>query len=242
MGLAASFVLHLVAVGLYPLIMDYLAPEAVPLDPLDEERRPPGMEVVAMREVPDLPDPEPRVTVPDVDVPVPHLEPDEPSPEELEVERPERPPTVAERLWPRLADPRIWVPMDPELTELTDLERAEILLRGQLESWNDSVAVAIAMRERAVDWTYTDDDGRRWGLSEGRLHLGDYSIPLPFVFQPPPGRRQEMNRRQWEIDELIRGASGAVIRETWAERAREIRRRMEEERGNRREDGGPSRP
>ena len=138
--------------------------------------------------------------------------------------------TVAERLQPRIIDPRLWLPINPDYTELTDQERAELLLRGMIQSWNDSMAVAEALSERAMDWTYTDDDGRRWGLSPGRLHLGDFSIPLPFSFALPPGRRETLADRQQIRDDLARGAATAIIRETWAERARAIRERLEAER------------
>jgi hypothetical protein len=108
-----------------------------------------------------------------------------------------------------------------------------------IRSWNDSVAVAVALSGEATDWTYTDEEGRRWGLSPGRLHLGDFSIPLPFSFQLPPGRRDEvMARGTGRSRTILRGAppprSGS-----WAERAREIRERMDEERARAGGGGGP---
>lgn len=138
--------------------------------------------------------------------------------------------TVAERLQPRIVDPRLWLPLSGEYVGLTDEERAQLLLRGMIRSWNDSMAVAEALSERAMDWTYTDDEGRRWGLSPGRLHLGDFSIPLPFALAPPPGRRDALADRQLIRDDLARGALTSAIRESWAERARAIRERLEAER------------
>jgi hypothetical protein len=239
-GLGVSVVLHLVAVAIYPLLMDSLAPERVPADPMELTELRPGIEVLLISEVVDVTDPapEPAVRDPDVAIVVPELDPGDPAPDEVEPLPPERRRTVAERLRPRMVDPRLWMPMDRDITDLTDHERAELLLRGMIRSWNDSMAVAAALAEDARDWTYTDEDGRRWGLSPGRLHLGDFSIPLPFSFEAPPGRRDELARRQWEMQDMARAASTAAIQETWAERAREIRRRMENERGNRRPDGG----
>lgn len=241
-GFAASIVLHVLALLFYPWLMDRLEPgppPGVPSDPEAVAVR--GMEILVLLEIApdDEPDPPEEEPVPDEPVdpvpvrPLPPLDPGEaplPGEDEVDEDEEQRRATAAERLQPTMADPRLWAPLDREYTDLTDEERAELLLRGMIRSWNDSVAVAAALSGRATDWTYTDEDGRRWGLSPGRLHLGDFSIPLPFSFEIPPGRREAMARRQWEIDDLMRGAVSAEVRETWAERAREIRERMDRER------------
>ena len=73
--------------------------------------------------------------------------------------------------------------------------------------------------------------GRRWGLASGRLYLGDFSVPLPFSFEVSPDQRREWAGRQWLAQDLAQGAVVAQIRETWADRARAIRERLEAERG-----------
>lgn len=146
--------------------------------------------------------------------------------------------TAGERLRPRPGDPRLWAWLDPEVGQLTDQERAELLLEGLIATWNDSVAVAAALSDQQSDWTYVDEDGRRWGLSPGRLHLGDFSVPLPIQFDVPRFHRESHARRQWEIQDILRGATTAEIRETWSERAREIRERMDAERDRARQGGG----
>ena len=246
-GLVVSALVHLLVIALYPLLTGtpgILGPEERP-----PEDRPPldGTEVVAIRELPELPD-EPEEPEP---LPEPEEEPPPAAPADAVGEEDEEPevepdpdaepgPSVAERLQPQMVDPRLWAPVDPQHTELTEAERAELLFRGMIRSWNDSMAVAAALREDARDWTYTDSDGQRWGLSPGRLHLGDFSIPLPFSFSPAPGQWQEQMERSWVLEDLARGRDAAIIRETWAERAREIRERMESERPSAAEgdDGG----
>ena len=186
----------------------------------------------------DLPDPVELEEETPFALPLP-VPPSTPTPGEG-VQATERDPeqwTAAERLRPRMGDPRLWVPLDRELTDLTDEERAEIYLRGMIQDWNDSVAVAVALSGEATDWTFTDEEGRRWGLSPGRLHLGDFSIPLPISFQLPPGRRDEMAMRNWELRDIMRGSATAAVRESWAERAREIRERLEAERAERQGSG-----
>ena len=242
-GMVASVLLHGLALVLYPILMDRVVPVQAPSAPIPSDPSLRGIEILALRELAPEDEPEPPPEDPPVQEdpilptparPFPPVSPGAApgaadAADEEEEER--RRATVAERLRPTLGDPRLWVPLDREYTDLSDEERAELLLRGMIRSWNDSVAVAAALSGQATDWTYTDDEGQRWGLSPGRLHLGDFSIPLPFSFEVPPGRRETAARRQWEVNDLIRGAAAAQVRETWAERAREIRERMDRERG-----------
>ncbi len=234
-GLLASAVLHLLIIAIYPLFLG--DPEA---RPPTGELPPPlsvveGTEIVQIVELPETPEPSPPAPAPEEapqtkpsDVNLTAAADDEPGEEAEEPE--EEGLTLAERLQPRMIDPRLWAPVDPEYTQLSEEERAQLLLRGMIQSWIDSMAVAEAISERATDWTYTDDEGRRWGLSPGRLHLGDFSIPLPFSFALPPGRREALAEQQLIRDDLARSSATAIIRETWAQRARAIRERLEAER------------
>ncbi len=255
-GIGLSIVAHILLLALYPVVMERLSPDLREVereDPVDFER---GMEIVLLLEtepaeeefedppearvepevVPEPP-PEPDVEVaeppapPVIDLPTLPAEP--PAVADPDAE----PPTVAELLRPRAGDPRLWAPLTAEYLELTDAERAQIMLQSMLRTWNDSMAVARALADRSTDWTYTDEEGRRWGISPGRLHLGDYSVPLPIVFEAPNWIRNDMARRQWINDDIARGAAAHQMRETWAERAQEIRRRMDEERARQRGGG-----
>lgn len=252
---------HIILLALYPLFMASWTP---PLrDAPDRDRPEPGMEFVYLDERPDLPDPDPLDEIPEEEPP-PELPEPEPEPEPEPAPDPAAEPAVpvaplpaqeeeegepeavteeelrrhvAELLQPQIPDSRLWRFGDRPYMELSDEERAQLMLAGMLRDWNDSIAVAAALSERAMDWTYTDDEGRRWGLSPGRLHLGDYAIPLPFTFGTPPGLRDRADRERWINEDLARGAASQMMRETWAERAREIRRRMDEERARQRGGG-----
>jgi len=139
-------------------------------------------------------------------------------------------PTAAERLRPSLEDRRLWAPLSPELNELTPEQRAELELAGAIAGWHDSLS-AEAERQRALtDWTTTDAQGRRWGVSEGQLHLGGLTLPLPFTFGTPVGKRDEANRRAWEWEELQRGSLTGETRDSWKDRAQAIRERRDRER------------
>lgn len=263
-GFTLSLFIHVVAVILYPVVMDSTAPD--PVSPADDTPDDVALdfEVITFREVidqdpteiptPDAPTAEPTEE-PDVPLPTPAPPIDLPpvdlppvddvmveDPEEIEdsneAEEEEDLRTLAERLQPGMGDPRLWSFLLPDQSDLSDAERATLLLEGMLHQFNDSVAVAAALAGDAQDWTYTDEDGRRWGLSPGTLHLGDFSIPLPIYFEVPPGLSNEFGRRNWEIDDIMRGVNQAQIRETWSQRAREIRERMDAERDRRRSGGG----
>lgn len=145
-------------------------------------------------------------------------------------------PTAAERLRPRLSDERLWAPLDAALNELTLEQRLELELSGKIADWQDSLAVALESERALTDWTRTDAEGRRWGVSEGKLHLGDITLPLPFSFGTPVGRRDEAARAAWEWEEIQRGATAGTLRDSWKERAKAIRERRDRERARARPD------
>lgn len=145
-------------------------------------------------------------------------------------------PTAAERLQPRLEDPRLWAALDRALADLTLEQRLNLELQGRIAEWQDSLALAEEALRRGTDWTTTDGQGRRWGVSEGQLHLGDVTLPLPFAFGTPVGKRDEVNRRAWEWQEITRGAAGGEVRDSWKDRAQAIRERRDRERAQPRPD------
>ncbi|MDP2958620.1 MAG: hypothetical protein Q8N53_19500 [Longimicrobiales bacterium] len=138
--------------------------------------------------------------------------------------------TAAERLRPRLQDARLWAPLSRDINELTTEQRLELELAGRIVDWQDSLAVAAEMERALTDWTTTDAQGKRWGVSPGKIHLGDVTLPLPFMFGTPVGRRDEVNRRAWEWEEISRGAATGEVRDSWKDRAQAIRERRDRDR------------
>ena len=235
-SLAVSAVLHLLAIGFYALVMARLTPTPLPSDPSAGPPEPEGTEIVRLVIVPDEeapPEEEPPLT----ESPEPALTepPTEPG-GETPVAQPapgERSPTAAERLRPREeGDDRIWRPIDPALLELSPTEVAELRASGRMEAWADSVAAVREAERRALDWTYTDDEGRRWGISPDGVHLGDVTLPVPSL----GSKHAESNRRSYEWGEIERGAADAATRYQQEDRARAIRERRERERAEARAD------
>lgn len=230
-----SALLHGVAILLYPLLVGPPGPGGIP-SALPAVQDPPGMEVVQLSTAPDeeepLPAPrEPLEEAPSEPAPVPQevgggeAERGDPA-EAAPSGRPRR--SAAEELRPRASDPRLWADLPDEITDVSPQRMAELRLIWAMESMRDSAAAAAAAAAAATDWTYTDEDGGRWGVSPGKIHLGDLTLPLPFSFGAP--WNSDAARRAREDAEINRAAEAAAARETQEERAEAIRERREHQR------------
>lgn len=145
--------------------------------------------------------------------------------------------SAVERLRPHATDPRLWERSGPRLTPPTDEERMRARVLGRIESLNDSLALAEEERYRALDWTRTTADGKRYGISPEGIHLGGITIPGP-VIAPPAGRRDEVLGRMNEWSEIQRQSEMSETRDVFQSRVRAIRERRDRER----ESGSGSRP
>lgn len=139
---------------------------------------------------------------------------------------------AADRLAPRLVDPRLWRPVIILPTEPT-LEEVEARVGAALELLSDSALAEAERRASAVDWTIQDADGGRWGISPGKLHLGKLTLPLPIAF--PPSAELDAKMREWH--EFQAWSERAAILETFEDRVRAIRERRERERSESRTAG-----
>lgn len=224
---AVSIALHLLFILIYPSLFERLAPSEAGLFLESGGPAPGGIQVVSVVEV---------------DVPEEVETPDEPEFEAVEeretgVAAPgvsdaapvdfSRPGvSAAERLRVNLRDKRLWAPLPAEFRELTLEQREELALAGRLAEWYDSVQAVAAADAAMTDWTFTDDDGNRWGVADGQLFLGGFSVPLP-SFAPPPGAARD---RAWQWSELQRQGNSVAVQQTVRERMEAIRARRDAER------------
>jgi hypothetical protein len=119
-------------------------------------------------------------------------------------------------------DPRLWVnPRDVPLPEQSDRERYQAHIQARIDAMNDSIRGDAERARRATDWTVTDKDGRRWGLSPEGLHLGGVTVPPQLVPRPAATGDNQSQERQRE-----------------EQRQRDEIRRQEEARERRRTGGG----
>lgn len=234
-GLSLSGAVHLAALALYPTLDRLRLPEGPAVSVPAPSAAGGGVEVVELVVVDALEDAE-RPPEPEElrEVETPAVSPGRPDVGGLPGPVLVAPgPTAAERLRPSLGDRRLWAPLDPLLNELTAEQIQELELSGRIAEWQDSVAAAVAQQRALTDWTKTDSQGRKWGISEGKLHLGDITLPLPFSFGTAVGRRDEVNRRLWEWEEIQRQSVTGEQRDSWKERAQAIRERRDRERAAR---------
>jgi hypothetical protein len=137
--------------------------------------------------------------------------------------------SAAVRLRSATPDARLLAPLSDEVVALSPEQIARLQLSWALEELNDSAAAFAEAARRARDWTFTDDDGKRWGVSSEGLHLGDVTLPLPNLGAP-----YDPNAWKGSMDaDLERAAWSAAARETLEERARILRERKDREREER---------
>lgn len=242
---AISLVVHVLAVLLYPVLLDRTATDLG--EPDAPEPEPPEIVLLELEEPEeaDEPEDEPEEDEEAVPEPVPpEVPPPEPVEEEPEVEPGEVPAepvepeederlSAAERLRPRFGpDPGLWTFADPEALELTPDERAELRIRAAVRAVGDSLTAEEERRLESLDWTYTDDDGEKWGVSPGQIHLGDRTIPVPFAFTPAPGRQEDLSQLEQELWEFGPAQSLQEAREIIEERIEAIRERRNAERAD----------
>jgi hypothetical protein len=103
-------------------------------------------------------------------------------------------------------------------------------LAERIGVFNDSVADDAERARRSTDWTRTDRNGRRWGASPGKIHLGGVTLPGPTI-TPPPGPRDEVEKRARQRGEIDRQVDDAQRRRALEEQRRSARERADRERG-----------
>jgi hypothetical protein len=130
-------------------------------------------------------------------------------------------------LRPGIPDLRLWT-LDPKFTELTSEQIVKLELLWTILDMNASAAAAAAAARALSDWTYTDEDGKRWGIADGKVYLGDLVLPFPFAFGAPAG--SDAANRAWIDAEIDRAAGSAAARENLNQRIKAIRERLEQER------------
>jgi len=232
-GIGTSVALHSVVIVLYSVFITQWGPPETVLGVDSRSRSSSDMRVVQLVEI-ELPE---LSAEPPEDLPEPTAEirlqlPDDglSGPEPVELGEPPGGRRAAEILRVRSSDTRLWREALPEAFELTEAQRMQLELTGKIEEWNDSVALALAAEIALTDWTTTDSQGRRWGISPGQLHLGDITLPLPFYFGGNSWQREQAARRAWEDQDILRGTNTQALRSSWSERAEAIRRRRDRDR------------
>ena len=241
-GLVLSTLLHgIVLVGTHHLLDPTSSPAESPGPVLVEP--PAGLRAVMIRKVPGPAVAEPAPPDPPAETPAARADADPPA-----EERPERvvqldtaaqrepvlaDRTAADRLTPRVVDPRLWEPV-VVLSAGARIDEVEARVGAAVALLGDSALAAAERAVRSRDWTVESESGKRWGISPGMLHLGDVKMPLPIFFEVDPDAQAE--REMWY--DLQAQIDRARILESFESRVKAIRERRDRERTERREGGG----
>ena len=233
-ALVASALLHILPIVLYPFFSgprpaDRPAPFRPPVGEAE------GMRVVRIVEVrtPEVGDPgDPGDPVEVKGLEAPEVVAETPRFDDgLRIRFPEDPHRYR-AAWERLrlgrGDRRLWHPVDPSRAAPTSEQILALRVAAAIEAGNDSAAAEAERARRALDWTHTDDDGRRWGVSPGRIHLGDLTIPLPFGFGPPPDYSGDRAEWAFRMADIERAAGTLAARQSWEDRRAVMKKRREE--------------
>lgn len=234
-GLGISALVHFVGLVLYSFSGAPGSTEVAFATPDDPSATPSGTEIVNLVAVegeaaaPIEPDPEVETVESTEAEPAP-IESD-PGPD-IAQELLERLRTAGEVLRPHAEDSIILREVNTALTELTDEEQAQLRMNWMVNEWNQLEDAERRRAEEALDWTYTDDEGKRWGVSPGKLHLGALTLPLPALGQAE-GVDPAADRMRRDLAEIDDQAARGLVWQNWQRRAAEIRKRKDRERAER---------
>ena len=141
---------------------------------------------------------------------------------------------LVDRILPRSHDPRLLGEPTRAIAPSVDrLDATRTRIGGSIETLNDSTAAAAEADRRIMDWTRTDAQGNRWGISPGTVYLGASQLklcggnfnPADCGFVPPPGQRELLKARLGTFNAIRSQAERAELDRTFDERARAIRAR-----------------
>lgn len=133
----------------------------------------------------------------------------------------------AERLRAGQGDPRLWAPVAPDLVKPTPDEVLRMEVLFAVRAMEDSAMSEGEALRRAMDWTRTDSEGKKWGVQNGVVYLGGVPLPFPFVFGAPPDYNGDQAERAHRFGEIDRAAGTRAVQLTWKERLALMRLRRE---------------
>jgi hypothetical protein len=141
--------------------------------------------------------------------------------------------SLAGRLLPRAVDPRITSATAFPPADKTGAEAVRERISDRLSAFNDSLIAEREADRRATDWTVRDKNGGRWGVAPDGIYLGKIKLPQ-VAFAPPAGKRDEINARVRDFNEIEKQAYLEESRSSFKQRVQAIRQRKDKEREEKR--------
>lgn len=143
---------------------------------------------------------------------------------------------------PSFNDPRLWISPSGEIEApmipLTRADSLEMLLRENAIAYMDSVRrVTPSVGRDPGDWTYTTRSGKKYGVDQRYIRLGDFSIPTAVLALLPmngvqgnPTMMERARRMNSMRNEIIEQAERRARDDDFYAAVRALRERKEKER------------
>jgi hypothetical protein len=140
---------------------------------------------------------------------------------------------------PSFTDQRLWVaPSEIVIAPIVPLTRADtlrLMIQARAIALMDSVSRIPSDAGRQGDWT-VDRNGKKWGIDQGFIRLGSFSIPtavlamLPMNAQANPIAMERARRLNSMREEIQSQAARAIRDDEFRKAVRALRERKEKER------------
>jgi len=139
---------------------------------------------------------------------------------------------------PEFNDPRIWAPNDPvPARPKTPTERLDSAIATRVRHLEDSLR-ALGPERAQGDWSWNGKDGKKYGIDQKYIHLGNFSIPtallalLPLNVQGNPNTYEQAHRIGAIRQEILEQAARTQRDEEFNQAVKALRARAQKERAD----------
>jgi hypothetical protein len=139
---------------------------------------------------------------------------------------------------PAFIDPRLWAPSEAApVRPRTPTERLDSAIATRVHHLEDSLR-ALGPQRADGDWSWTGKDGKKYGIDQKYIHLGNFSIPtallalLPLNVQGNPTTYENARRAGAMRAEIIEQAARYARDEEFNQAVKELRQRKQKERAD----------
>lgn len=137
---------------------------------------------------------------------------------------------------PEFLDSRLWAPTAPAaVAPKSKTELLDSAIATRVHHLEDSLA-ALGPQRAPGDWTMKGKDGKKYGIDQKYIHLGNFSIPtallalLPLNVQGNPSTYENAKRIGAMRAEILDQDARAARDEDFSAAVKELRQRMQRER------------
>jgi hypothetical protein len=139
---------------------------------------------------------------------------------------------------PAFTDPRLWAPSEPlAVKPKTPTQRLDSVISSGIRHFQDSIE-ALGPQRAEGDWSWKGKDGKKYGVDQKYIHLGNFSIPtallalLPLNIQGNPTTYGDARRINAYRGEILEQAARSARDEDFNAAVKELRERKTKERAD----------